>query len=513
MSSTATALAPRPLRAALGLTGIAVGATLLGALAVELVAPESDPLLRRLRVVLILLVMSLVVARRIGWRQVAAGGPRTWHDLRLLAVPLGIALVPLAWGWAPEAGTLLALVVGYAATGAFEELWYRGVVLRAALPLGPIRAAAASAILFGSAHLANIAFGASPAITAAQAVGSAAGGFGYAVLRLRTNAVWALAFIHGLGDLLLHTTGLRGGALWAVLVGHDVALFVWGLVVARALRSGLTASRGSAGRGLAPWGAAAAGVYVGAWLVGLAAPSARVDRAVSDAAVQAEVLAHGGAIAMQAALVHAVAGAALLLMVLAAARFVPARLPRRVLIAAGAAASALSLLQALLALVMTGGAAAHDAAWTRSLLDAIDALDVAKLLMIAAAVAVLGRSGQGLARWLRTVSAVLPARLVVGAVGLIVPSALLDAVLAGSLVVLLVWAGGVGVLLLRGPRPVLGGPALSDPSAVRTMAPCPVGQRSTRPVLPRDDAAAGPGRHGRGPLRPSSGGRGRQAFS
>ncbi len=67
-------------------------------------------------------------------------------------------------------------------------------------------------------------------------MGAAAGGFGYAILRQRTNAVWALAAIHAVSDLLLHTTGLHGGALWAVLVGHDVALFVIGLIAARGLR-------------------------------------------------------------------------------------------------------------------------------------------------------------------------------------------------------------------------------------------------------------------------------------
>ncbi len=227
-----------PVRAATAWTALAVGVTLVGALVVELVAPDSDPLLRRLPVVLVLLALALFVARRIGWRELSAGGPRTWHDLRLLVVPLLIVLVPLAWGWTPDPETLALLVVGYAATGAFEELWYRGVVLRSALPLGPVRGATVSAVLFGAAHLSNVAFGASPAVTAAQAVGSAAGGFGYAVLRQRTDALWLLAALHGLGDLLLHTTGMHGAAMWAVLVGHDVALFVWGLVCLRGLHRG-----------------------------------------------------------------------------------------------------------------------------------------------------------------------------------------------------------------------------------------------------------------------------------
>ncbi len=132
--------------------------------------------------------------------------------------------------------TLAALTVGYLATGVYEELWFRGVMLRSALPLGPVRAAALTAVLFGAAHLINVAFGANLAITLAQAVGAAAGGFGYAILRQRTNAVWALAAIHVGSDLLLHTTGLHGGALWIVLVGHDVALFVIGLLAVRGLR-------------------------------------------------------------------------------------------------------------------------------------------------------------------------------------------------------------------------------------------------------------------------------------
>ena len=226
----------RPVRTSLALAGASVSLTLVGALVVGLVSPGSDPLLRRLPVVLALLAMALVVARRIGWRQVAAGGPATWRDTALLVAPAVVALVPLAWGWAPDPALLPALALGYLATGLYEELWFRGVVLRSALPLGPVRAAALTAVLFGGAHLLNVAFGANIAVTAAQAVGAASGGFGYAILRQRTDAVWALAAIHFGSDLLLHTTGLHGGALWAVLVGHDVALLVIGLLAVRGLR-------------------------------------------------------------------------------------------------------------------------------------------------------------------------------------------------------------------------------------------------------------------------------------
>jgi uncharacterized protein len=226
----------RPVRAVLALVGLSLGVTAVGSLLVALVAPQSDQLLRRLPVVLVLLLMSLVVARRIGWAAIAAGNPATWRQVAWLTAPVLLALAPLAWGWSPGPSTLVALTLGYAATGVYEELWFRGVILRAALPLGPGRAAALTAVVFGGSHLANALFGQNIAVTAAQAFGAAVFGFGYAVLRLRTNALWCLAATHAGSDLLLHTTGLHGGALWAVMVGQDVVLFVVGLAALRGLR-------------------------------------------------------------------------------------------------------------------------------------------------------------------------------------------------------------------------------------------------------------------------------------
>ncbi len=444
-----------PVRAATAWTALAVGVTVAGALVVELAAPESDPLLRRLPVVLVLLAMALVVARRIGWRQLAAGGPSTWRSMRLLLVPLAITLVPLAWGWSPDPSTVLLLVIGYAATGAFEELWYRGVVLRAALPLGAVRGAVVSSVLFGAAHLSNIAFGASPAVTAAQAVGSAAGGFGYAVLRQRTDAVGALAFLHALSDLLLHTTGLSGGALWFVLVGHDVALFAWGLVCLRGLpRRGSSSPRAAAAvpagerpSTVLPRRAVIAGVvYVAAWVAGLLVANGSIDRGIDDVGVRAQAVAHGGAVLLQATLVHLVAGVALVVIVSGLVTVVRSRAARRVLLVSGLGAGALSVVQWSTALVLTIGAASHDASWSGSLLDTVDRLDVVKLLLLACLVATAGRRALGVPRWWRVLSSVTAALLLVGAVGLVVPAAVLSAALALALLALLSWATALAVV-------------------------------------------------------------------
>lgn len=442
-----------PLRAATAWTALAVGVTLVGALVVELVAPDSDPLLRRLPVVLVLLALSLLVARRIGWRALSAGGRSTWHDLRLLVVPLLVVLVPLAWGWEPDPATLALLVVGYAATGVFEELWYRGVVLRSALPLGAVRGAALSAVLFGAAHLSNIAFGASPAVTAAQAVGSAAGGFGYAVLRQRTDALWLLAALHGLGDLLLHTTGIHGAAMWGVLVGHDVALFVWGLVCLRGLRRDRDdRSEGTALRSatehdvtgtLRRSAGVAAVVYVGVWVLGLAVADGAVDRTIGDSGIRTWLVDHGGAVLLQATLVHGVAALALLVLVAGLAPLVARRDGRRVLVVAGAGAAVVSLAQWVVAVLMTAGAADYGPERSGAQLRTVDSLDVVKLLLLAAFVAVAGSAVRDLPRWWRTLSWSAGVLLVVGAAGLLAPGPVLTSALGLSLVALLCWAGSL----------------------------------------------------------------------
>lgn len=471
-------VAGRPVRTATAWTALAVGVTLAGALVAELVAPDSDPLLRRLPVVLVLLVLALAVARRTGWRELAAGGPSTWRSTRLLLVPLAIALVPLAWGWSPDPSTLLLLVVGYAATGAFEELWYRGVVLRAALPLGAVRGAVVSSVLFGAAHLSNIAFGASPAVTAAQAVGSAAGGFGYAVLRQRTDALWALAFVHALGDLLLHTTGLHGGALWVVLVGHDVALFAWGLVCLRGLRRGRESRHDNAScssaqprASLLPRSAiVAAAMYVAAWLGGLAVAGGSVDRSLDDSGVRAHVVGSSGAVLLQATLVHLVAGLALLVLVVGLSTTVRPAGARRALLASGLGAGALSLAQWATALVLVRGAASHEAAWSGSVLGTVDRLDVVKLVLLCCLVQLAGRYATGVPRWWRVLSSATAALLAVGALGLVVPTPLLAAVLALSLLALLVWAGSLAVVGRRTPDrhdDTAGGPPTAPAVAAR----------------------------------------------
>ena len=100
-------------------------------------------------------------------------------------------MLPLVGGVSiPAGGTLAILVAGYALTGFAEEAFARGVPLRVLAPRGALGAVLAYSLLFGVMHLSNVLFRSSPALVAAQAVGAACFGVGYAALRLRTNTLW-----------------------------------------------------------------------------------------------------------------------------------------------------------------------------------------------------------------------------------------------------------------------------------------------------------------------------------
>jgi membrane protease YdiL (CAAX protease family) len=219
-------------RTASALAAAAVVATVCVGVLGDVVLPGGDTaLVRRLVAVLVAATGALlVVGRTHAWHRTGAAGPATWHDVGLLTVPAAIALAPALAGFdLPAAGTLTVLVVGYVATGIFEELWHRGVILDTLRPTGLRRSALIGGSLFAASHLSNIAFGQPVAISIAQSVGALCFGIGFRVFRWRTDAVWLLVASHAVGDLLVKITDLHGGALWGFLVGHDVAMLLWGL--------------------------------------------------------------------------------------------------------------------------------------------------------------------------------------------------------------------------------------------------------------------------------------------
>jgi hypothetical protein len=208
--------------------------------------------------------------------------------------------------------------------------------------------------------------------------------------------------------------------------------------------------------------AAAGAVYVAAWLLGLAtAPSAPSPDA-SDAAVQAFYADHGSATLAQATLVHGVAGLALGVFVVALARRLTpdtAHPVRRLFVAAGVGAAAVSLLQLALEIGLNRAADAGKVSTSAALFHAVNIADTVKLVLLAVSVAAathLAARTHALPRWLRGLGYALAPILIIGGAAFVITSDALSAVLAVSLLLLLLWVAAVSVATTRAataPRP------------------------------------------------------------
>lgn len=138
------------------------------------------------------------------WREVGLGWPVSWR-VALPYLPLALVwFTPVLLGVAIS-GTrvtapgqiLLGLFVFL--LGAFmEEAIFRGVILRALLPGGLMRANIWAATIFATAHLAGLAIGADPVASALQWLHTWL--FGFAAVAALTYArnLWPLVIVHGL---------------------------------------------------------------------------------------------------------------------------------------------------------------------------------------------------------------------------------------------------------------------------------------------------------------------------
>ena len=198
-------------------------------------------------------------------------------------------------------------------------------------------------------------------------------------------------------------------------------------------------------------------VYVAAWLIGLAtAPSAPSSDA-ADATIQRFYADHGGAALVQATLVHGIAGIALAAFVVLLARHLAAAAGERtiLILAAGLAAAAVSLIQYAMEIGLNRAADGGHVSAGATLFHAVNIADTVKLVLLAVAVAAATRlaGSQVFPRWLQSLGYALAPILVIGGAAFIVTSDALSAVLAVSLLLLLVWVAAVAVVVTRRSAP------------------------------------------------------------
>jgi len=201
--------------------------------------------------------------------------------------------------------------------------------------------------------------------------------------------------------------------------------------------------------------AAAAIAYIAAWLIGLGtAPSAPSPDA-ADATIQRFYADNGGAALAQATLVHGIAGIALAVFVVQLVRHLAATAtPGRtvIVLAAGLAAAAVSLIQYAMEIALNRAAANADLSASARLFHAVNIADTVKLVLLAVAIAAATRlagEAQTFPRWVRALGYALAPTLIIGGAAFVVTSDALSAVLAASLLLLLLWVGTVAVVVTR----------------------------------------------------------------
>jgi membrane protease YdiL (CAAX protease family) len=214
------------------LTAAWVAVTLGAYFIIVTASPATEPMLASLWIIALLAMLVAGGLSAAGWwRAVGYTPPRAWRDAAWLAVPALLTLLPLVTGIKPLAADMYVLLIaGYALTGFAEETMFRGVLAKLLERRSYMQIAAITAVLFGLVHLSNIAIRGEPALIAAQAVGAAAFGFGYAALRMRTNALLPLVVTHMLTDLFLQMGNLP---LIPVAVVQDLVLFAAGFYLLR----------------------------------------------------------------------------------------------------------------------------------------------------------------------------------------------------------------------------------------------------------------------------------------
>lgn len=131
------------------------------------------------------------------WRGAGFNRPSQWRNLRLLSFPLLVGVLPLLGGIRFSGPAFLAsMLLGVLITAFSEEVLYRGVVWRALVPTGLIRAAVGTSLLSGVLRFGTSAMAGPWPEALLLTMPAICVGFMYAALRWRTASIWPVILTH-----------------------------------------------------------------------------------------------------------------------------------------------------------------------------------------------------------------------------------------------------------------------------------------------------------------------------
>ena len=191
----------------------------------------------------ILTAISLMLLTRMRcWKEVGFRPLGKYHLLWLPALPM---IVNVFEGLSGEGtvlpGAMLLGLLGLTALNGFvEEVFYRGLMLRALVAKGIWRAVIITSLVFAITHSLNVLAGWSLEKVLWQLSYSFAFGFGWAAFALRTGTIWPLILIHFLNNFFaLYRPGsiVQTGSVSAlgrgIIAFYTVAFIAYGVIVTR----------------------------------------------------------------------------------------------------------------------------------------------------------------------------------------------------------------------------------------------------------------------------------------
>ena len=172
------------------------------------------------------------------WREAGFNRPSQWRNLRLLWYPLLVSALALVSGLfvSGPASLVSALLVVLVATFG-EELVYRGIVWRAMVPTGPVRAMVFTSLLSGALVLGRTGTdGPWPEAVRLTAL-TVCGGFTYAALRWRTTSIWPVILVHTASAFTADIARLGTITYPIVMVLSTLGFVAYGLYLLRDRRT------------------------------------------------------------------------------------------------------------------------------------------------------------------------------------------------------------------------------------------------------------------------------------
>jgi membrane protease YdiL (CAAX protease family) len=180
-------------------------------------------------------VLGLVLLAWTGWWGDAGfTRPSRWRNMRLLAFPLLVCVLTLSGGVFGSGPTSLAstfFAVLVAALG--EEIIFRGLLWRALIPKGPVRAVILTSLLAGLLVLGRSATDGPWPEAVRLAALTVCGGFTYGALRWRTTSIWPAVIAHTAFAFAIGTATLGTLAFRLVILLSTLGFVAYGLYLLR----------------------------------------------------------------------------------------------------------------------------------------------------------------------------------------------------------------------------------------------------------------------------------------